>query len=128
MKFTSGGVCELSRGSEKLLVPRDDCPSPLSVSMCVFGPFVRFERFGYVALAISLFLTSGSNMVLQRAPLRARLWGVTKPNAAVAVRFQSKTLDTTADASGKWAILLPATPAGGPHTIRVASDAGKSPN
>jgi hypothetical protein len=60
----------------------------------------------------------GSAMVLQRAPLRARLFGKVPPGAALTVTVaQGKAfrfnVSATADAAGDWACLLPAMPASG---------------
>ena len=68
-----------------------------------------------------------SSMVLQRAPARARLWGTAAPGAVIAVATQAFT--TTADASGRWSLLLPPQPAGpafGTGTIIVSSNHGGS--
>ena len=61
----------------------------------------------------------GSHMVLQRnRPLP--LWGWAAPGEAVSITFQGKTYAAkTGGANGKWTVTLPATPAGGPYTLRV---------
>lgn len=55
--------------------------------------------------------TLGSNMVLQRAPQKAVVWGFTQPGATVETTFQKATLTSTADADGVWRQELPATDA-----------------
>merc|ERR1719408_196331 len=61
--------------------------------------------------------TLGSNMVLQRAPQKAVVWGFTQPGATVDTSFAKTTspkptpLSTTADANGVWRQELPATEA-----------------
>ena len=55
--------------------------------------------------------TLGSNMVLQRAPQQAVLWGFAPAGTTVTTRFNSAMLTATADASGVWRQKLPATPA-----------------
>ena len=58
-------------------------------------------------------------MVLQRnQPLP--LWGWAAPGEAVSIVFKGKTYAAkTGGANGKWTATLPATPAGGPYTLRV---------
>lgn len=64
----------------------------------------------------------GSNMVLQRAPQQANLWGWSAPGAEIKVRFNGTTFATTAQSdSGKWSLFLPPTPASGPHQIDISS-------
>eukprot|EP00041_Stephanoeca_diplocostata_P019106 m.405941 g.405941 ORF g.405941 m.405941 type:complete len:318 (-) comp21212_c1_seq4:1201-2154(-) len=70
----------------------------------------------------------GSAMVLQRGPLRARVFGSTTAKAALTVTLThppgSKTppivLRVTADAAGEWECLLPATAAGGPYQLAAS--------
>jgi sialate O-acetylesterase len=45
--------------------------------------------------------------------------GTTFPHAAVKVRWRGHTLNATADAEGRWDVLLPATQAGGPFTLEA---------
>ena len=53
----------------------------------------------------------GSSMVLQRAPLRARVFGNAAPNASLLVELVSSAYSFSArvesDASGEWACELP---------------------
>eukprot|EP01120_Amphizonella_sp_Union-15-10_P017193 TRINITY_DN947_c0_g1_i5.p1 TRINITY_DN947_c0_g1~~TRINITY_DN947_c0_g1_i5.p1 ORF type:complete len:494 (+),score=91.72 TRINITY_DN947_c0_g1_i5:100-1581(+) len=80
-----------------------------------------------VALGLNLVSnTLGSHMVLQRAPQRANLWGFTSAGVRVEVTFNSATYSAISNAKGEWNVFLPPTPAGGPYTIRVLSDAGES--
>ena len=61
-----------------------------------------------------LSATLGSHMVLQRAPSRATVWGVTAKGAIVTTTMSSSTSTSTftsvADVNGTWRQLLPATP------------------
>lgn len=61
--------------------------------------------------------------VLQRGqPLR--IWGQAQPGQRVEVELAGKRASARADADGRWEALLPALPAGGPHTLAVqAGDA-----
>jgi len=69
----------------------------------------------------------GSNMVLQREPLRANIWGwSTRAGATVQVTLNGNTIGSVnAGADGKWLFTLPAHPAGGPHVISVSSNNGE---
>ena len=66
----------------------------------------------------------GDHMVLQRdAPIR--VWGWAAPGEAVRVEFRRSGRETAAAADGRWSVLLPAAPAGGPHelTVRAGTNA-----
>eukprot|EP00966_Prymnesium_polylepis_P119533 2762693-Prymnesium_polylepis.1 len=72
--------------------------------------------------------TLGSNMVLQRAPQQAVVWGFAAAGTTVKTTMDAKvTLTTTADAEGIWRQKLPATPASVvPHTFAFASSSGET--
>lgn len=60
----------------------------------------------------------GDSMVLQRdVPLN--LWGWASPGEKVKVGFRGKVAWTTADARGKWKVILPAMKAGGPDNMHL---------
>jgi len=60
----------------------------------------------------------GDHMVLQRdAPVP--VWGWAAPGEQVAVTFRGQVYSAVPAASGKWQVLLPATPAGGPYSLTV---------
>lgn len=60
------------------------------------------------------------NMVLQRdAPLRVYGWA--SPGEKVNVAFSNQSGSATADKSGKWKVVLPAMPAGGPYELKINS-------
>jgi len=60
----------------------------------------------------------GEHMVLQRdRPIR--LWGQATPGETVKVVFRGTQRSTMANAQGRWAVALPAGPAGGPHALTV---------
>jgi sialate O-acetylesterase len=60
----------------------------------------------------------GDHMVVQRdAPVP--VWGWAAPGEPVTVTFRGKTYAATPAASGRWQVLLPATPAGGPYAMRI---------
>ncbi|MFD2719638.1 sialate O-acetylesterase [Hymenobacter monticola] len=61
----------------------------------------------------------GDNMVLQR-DANINLWGWADPAEKVTVQFQGRQLSTSAGADGKWKLVLPPVPAGGPYDLVVA--------
>ena len=63
-----------------------------------------------------------SNMVLQRGkPIP--VWGTADAGETIRVTFKKKTYETTADANGKWKVVLPQQKAGGPFELRIESGA-----
>jgi sialate O-acetylesterase len=71
-----------------------------------------------------MFLSNalGSNMVLQRAPQQANLWGWSSPGSEIQVQFNGTTFTTVAQSnSGSWSLFLPPTTAGGPYRIDITS-------
>jgi sialate O-acetylesterase len=78
----------------------------LSVSLCsAEGPF------------LSPVFTD--HMVLQRDRKDA-VWGWAKPGDKVSVTLAGQSAEAVAGAEGKWQVMLPALPAGGPHTMTVS--------
>lgn len=66
----------------------------------------------------------GSNMVLQRDPFIARLWGWTaRPNTTVTVAMRASRITARSDAvTGRWEVLLPPQPAiSRPTSISITS-------
>ena len=64
----------------------------------------------------------GKHMVLQMAPARAHIWGYGTPGSHVTVSSDgSHVADTMVGGDTKWRVLLPASPAGGPHNLRFHS-------
>lgn len=60
-------------------------------------------------------------LVVQRGA-RIPVWGWAAPGAQVTVRFEGHSARGRADSAGRWSVALPASPAGGPHTL--SADAG----
>lgn len=59
------------------------------------------------------------NMVLQRdAP--AVVWGFAAPRENITVTLHGRRSATRTDAQGRWQVILPALPAGGPYELTVA--------
>ena len=74
--------------------------------------------WGDATLTLPTFIAS--HMVLQRAPLQARLWGWTKPGKNVTATLdQDLTITTTAGASGEWELEFAPQVAGSGHTIEI---------
>ncbi len=57
-------------------------------------------------------------MVLQREQ-PVKIWGTADAGEAVTVKLQKKTYHATADADGRWSILLPPQKAGGPYRMQI---------
>ena len=75
---------------------------------------------GSAALAeVSLPKLFSDHMVLQRDKPIA-IWGKARPGEAVQVEMAGNQGQAVADAEGKWTLILPALPAGGPHTMTVS--------
>lgn len=62
------------------------------------------------------------HVVLQR-DRPVRVFGTAAPGETVTAALDERTVQGAADASGAWSVMLPALPAGGPHTL-TASSAG----
>jgi sialate O-acetylesterase len=60
----------------------------------------------------------GDHMVVQRGK-PVRLWGQADPGETVRASLAGADATTEADASGRWALTLPALAAGGPHTLTI---------
>jgi sialate O-acetylesterase len=81
------------------------------------------------ALVLTVSLASGAepflspvftdNMVLQRDQQDA-VWGWSKPGDKITVSIAGQSTTSTAMADGKWTVMLPPLPAGGPHTMTVS--------
>jgi hypothetical protein len=71
--------------------------------------------------------TLGSNMVLQRAPQQAVIWGAVKAGTAVTTTFGGQSFHTISDSSGVWRQKLPATEATAtPHIITAKAASGET--
>ena len=67
-----------------------------------------------------------SNMVLQRAPQQAAMWGYGEPGRMVSVRLDNQTaISANISDTGSWSVKLPATEASLGHVI-VVSDAASA--
>ena len=73
-------------------------------------------------LSLTLSNLFSSNMILQRGPEQARVWGTASPASTVTLSLDSTKLTTTASAAGDWSLALPAQPASHGRTITVQGD------
>jgi len=86
------------------------------VLLCVYG---LASANNFVSNAL------GSDMVLQREPYRARLWGWTQNSGAtVTVNLGSKQYKATSDSTSLWQVNIDPMQAGGPYTIYIKSSEG----
>lgn len=60
-----------------------------------------------------------SDHMVVRRDVPAKIWGKAAPGARVTVRWQGDRIRTKADSCGRWTAFLPATPAGGPYTLKI---------
>lgn len=85
--------------------------------LCFLSVLVMFLT-GQAAAEVKLPRLISNGAVLQRdEPLT--IYGWADPRERVVVEFLGKTVRTKADRKGSWSIDLPATPAGGPYTMKI---------
>ena len=80
----------------------------------------------HASAALTLPNLFSSDMVLQRSPLQASLWGTADPHALITVTVRSNTTSSasvTADGSGHWRLLLPAQPTSADSEVTVSDGA-----
>lgn len=75
--------------------------------------------------ALSLGTPFQDHAVVQR-DVPIPMWGVAGPGETVTATFAGREATARADASGRWALTLPAMAAGGPHALEVRSASGAS--
>ena len=67
-----------------------------------------------------------NQMVLQRAPQQAVLWGTADTNGdTVTAQVSGQPEVTTTVTQGRWKVALPSVPAGGPYGVTVTSSDGQ---
>src|SRR5205085_10197210 len=86
----------------------------LALSFMLILAFVRRARADVRVPSII-----GDNMVLQQGR-KDRVWGWAGAGERVSVTFQGRTARATADAQGRWQVLVGPFKAGGPYTLTVA--------
>jgi sialate O-acetylesterase len=73
--------------------------------------------------ALSVPQAISSNMVLQRGPQQARVWGVAAPGSVVSLMLDSAQYKTFASStSGEWTFDFPAQPASVDRTLSITGD------
>ncbi len=94
-------------------------------SLCFRSCAVIAWLLGWLVLAPSLLYADvrlphviSSNMVLQRG-VEIPVWGWADADEPITVELAGKSVQITADKSGKWLVKLPAMDAGGPHAMTV---------
>ena len=87
---------------------------------CVLAATVSFGAFAQPKMP-NLF---GDHMVLQRGD-RTAVFGTSQPGAVVTAAIAGVSGTATADANGKFRILLSGLKAGGPHTLTVTDPTGQ---
>ena len=85
-------------------------------------PFYRNVTVGQAAAELRLNNLFSSDMVLQRAPQRAAMWGSGEPGATVTVQLarNNSVATTTVSDGGMWKVHLPAMQASVDQTIMVS--------
>lgn len=72
------------------------------------------------AKTLTLASIFSDHMVLQR-DMKLPIWGHAEPGAKVVVKFQEDEQEATADADGKWKVVVGPFDAGGPYELSVAA-------
>jgi len=70
--------------------------------------------------------TLGDDMVLQRAPLQAVIYGTANANAKITVTLSDRVASGTSGGDGSFFVALPPFEKGGPYTIQVNSSTGET--
>jgi len=70
--------------------------------------------------------TLGDDMVLQRAPLQAVIYGTANANAKITVTVSDRVASGTSGDDGSFFVALPPFEKGGPYTIQVNSSSGET--
>ena len=93
----------------------------ISLLLLLFASVFSFQSFAETKIA-SIF---GDNMVLQRDKCLP-IWGIDDPGTQIVVSFIDFEGVTIVGADGKWKLLLPAFPAGGPYELTVSGTSTKT--
>jgi len=92
----------------------------------LFGIFLNIPNTDAATLVVSN--TLGDNMVLQRAPSFAVIWGWDTPASKITVSVGGKEINgTTTGADGKFYVNI-SHPKGGPFVITISSSSGSTVN
>lgn len=69
---------------------------------------------------VKLPALAGDSMVIQR-DAKVKVWGWASKGEKINISFNGKKFKATADADGKWSVLLPPMKAGGPYTMDIVA-------
>ena len=95
--------------------------SPLPFTILLFCLWLLYLLPDVDGLALPQVF--GSHMVLQRAPLRAKIWGEARPHSSVTCTLDEDAgLEVQADAAGRFVCELQPHPLSWNHTVTVAGD------
>jgi sialate O-acetylesterase len=97
-------------------------PSARRIPWCIAALLVLCQGFAWAQEAPAkpfVHPLFSDNMVLQR-DIACPVWGWAKPGETVKVTLDGKTVEGTADATGKWRVNVGPFPAGGPHEVTIA--------
>jgi len=93
----------------------------MSINLRFFLLFFALISAQSANAAVRLPSIISDNMVLQQG-LKVRIWGSANAGEHVAVTFDKKTSNATADVQGRWQVLLGPLKAGGPFELTVKGD------
>src|SRR6266436_5597272 len=88
----------------------------LSLGALVCAVLTTLSSSAYAEVRVPAII--GDNMVLQ-ADIKVRVWGKASPGERVAVSFNSKNAQSTADQQGHWQTFIGPFKAGGPFELTV---------
>jgi len=84
----------------------------------VISLFFAISFYGITDAQIKLPRLLRDSMILQR-DIPVKIWGSAASKEKIKISFNNKTYAATADDNGQFAVMLPATKAGGPYTIEI---------
>jgi sialate O-acetylesterase len=91
-------------------------PIRVTALKLLFASLILLPLMASADIRLPKLVSSG--MVLQR-DAEVKIWGWADPGEKVSLAFDKKTFSATADAQGRWSLVLPPTPAGGPHKLTL---------
>jgi len=85
----------------------------------IFLCLIFITRQSFAEIKLPRLISDG--MVLQQKAT-IKVWGWAKKGETIALQFNSKTYNTSADADGKWLINVPTPAAGGPYEMIITGE------
>ena len=83
-------------------------------AVCCF--VLLISQAAFCTVKLPLLVSDG--MVLQR-DANVKIWGWADANEKIAISFNGKTYNSTAEADGKWSVILSELKAGGPYNMDI---------